>query len=263
MNPPGLTIGQLASHAGVTIRAIRHYHRRGLLAEPIRDASGYRRYNANAVVDLIRIKTMADAGVPLSRVQQLLGAQPAEFSAAVTQIDKALRQKIRELTQHRRALADLAEGDRLFLPPQIVDLIGQLRALGVSDRAVQIERDGWILGAAHLPPERVSEWATQKLTALSDPEFCRIYLACDEAFSWDPTDPRLDHLAESIATWSARHHPETAQTQDDMPAVLALMAADIAAESPAWRKLADLGHQQREPQRHAPTLTPAAPTLTE
>ena len=29
---PMLTIGQLAGHTGVTVRAIRHYHQRGLLA---------------------------------------------------------------------------------------------------------------------------------------------------------------------------------------------------------------------------------------
>ncbi|HYK31487.1 MAG TPA: MerR family transcriptional regulator, partial [Streptosporangiaceae bacterium] len=52
-----LTIGQVADYVGVTIRAIRHYHQRGLLAEPERDYSGYRRYDANAVVDLIKIKT--------------------------------------------------------------------------------------------------------------------------------------------------------------------------------------------------------------
>lgn len=38
-----ITIGQLAAYAGVTIKAVRHYHQRGLLAEPPRDASGYRR----------------------------------------------------------------------------------------------------------------------------------------------------------------------------------------------------------------------------
>ena len=71
-----LTIGQLADYAGVTVRAVRHYHQRGLLAEPARDASGYRRYDANAVVDLIRIKTLADAGVPLARIEELLAAGP-------------------------------------------------------------------------------------------------------------------------------------------------------------------------------------------
>jgi DNA-binding transcriptional MerR regulator len=38
-----LTIGQLAAHAGVTVRTVRHYHAKGLLPESERDASGYRR----------------------------------------------------------------------------------------------------------------------------------------------------------------------------------------------------------------------------
>jgi DNA-binding transcriptional MerR regulator len=49
-----LTIGQLASYAGVTTRAVRHYHQIGLLPEPERDAFGYRSYDAAAVVRLIR-----------------------------------------------------------------------------------------------------------------------------------------------------------------------------------------------------------------
>ena len=43
-----LTIGQLAAYAGVTTRAVRHYHQVGLLPEPERDASGYRTYAAPA-----------------------------------------------------------------------------------------------------------------------------------------------------------------------------------------------------------------------
>ena len=35
-----LTISQLASYAGVTVRAVRHYHAKGLLPEPERDHSG-------------------------------------------------------------------------------------------------------------------------------------------------------------------------------------------------------------------------------
>ena len=64
-----LTISQLAAYAGVTVRAVRHYHQIGLLPEPERDHSGYRTYDAAAVVRLIRIRTLADAGVPLARVQ--------------------------------------------------------------------------------------------------------------------------------------------------------------------------------------------------
>jgi transposase InsO family protein len=65
-----LAIGQLASYAGVTIRAVRHYHEIGLLREPERDASGYRSHDAPAVVRLIRIRTLAEAGVPLARVNR-------------------------------------------------------------------------------------------------------------------------------------------------------------------------------------------------
>jgi DNA-binding transcriptional MerR regulator len=242
MRPSGLTIGQLAAHAGVTVRAIRHYHRRGLLAEPDRDASGYRRYDAEAVVDLIRIKTLTGAGVPLARIQDLLSAEPAEFAEAVAQIDKEMQRKIRQLTRHRRSLAQLAEGDQLFLPAEIVGLLDQLRALGVSERAVRTERDGWILAVAHLPSDKVTEWASHKQAALSDPEFGRLYLAVDEAFGWDAADPRLDTLADWIATWSAHNRPQAEQPPDAMPPVMELMAEDLAAESPAWRRLAELGH---------------------
>ena len=69
-----LTIGQLAAYAGVTVRAVRHYHQIGLLPEPERDASGYRRYGATAVVSLIKIRTLADAGVPLSQIGRMLDA---------------------------------------------------------------------------------------------------------------------------------------------------------------------------------------------
>ena len=79
-----LTIGQLASYAGVTVRAVRHYHQIGLLPEPERDASGYRTYQAAAVVRLIRIRTLAEAGVPLARVRELLDADPETFAAAST-----------------------------------------------------------------------------------------------------------------------------------------------------------------------------------
>ena len=246
MKPPGLTIGQLAAHAGVTVRAIRHYHRCGLLAEPDRDASGYRRYGAQAVVDLIRIKTLAGAGVPLARIQDLLSASPGEFAAATSEIDRALREKIRDLTRHRRQIAELTGGEGLFLPPEVVDLLDQLRALGVSERGVQTERDGWILVAA-LSPELIPGWVGQKRSALADPEFRRLYLACDEAFGWDPADPRLKELAEWVADWSVRHQAgprQASRVPADVPAAVTLITSDAATSSPAWRRLTELARDR-------------------
>ncbi len=254
MTSSTLTIGQLAAHVGVTVRAIRHYHQRGLLAEPARDASGYRRYDAQAVVDLIRIKTLSDAGVPLAHTEELLNAQPEEFAGAIAQIDQALREKIRDLTQSRRRLAELAGGERLFLPAEIVDLLAELRGIGVSERTVRIERDGWILMVA-LSPELVPPWVSEKRAALADPGFQRLYLACDAAFGWDPADPRLASLADAVVTWSLQHRPDPEQaaaagtmataTMGDVAAA-SLMSSHLASLSPAWRRLNELSEEKLE-----------------
>ncbi len=122
-----LTISQLAATAGVTVRTVRHYHHIGLLPEPERDASGYRRYSAQAAVDLIRIRTLADAGVPLARIDAVLHAQPAEFAAAIADIDAELRRKIDQLTEHRRRIAELASGEGLVLPPEVVAILDRMR----------------------------------------------------------------------------------------------------------------------------------------
>ncbi|UKY47796.1 MerR family transcriptional regulator [Streptomyces inhibens] len=236
-----LTIGRLAARAGVTVRAVRHYHQRGLLAEPERDASGYRRYDAQAVVDLIRIKTLADAGVPLARIDELLAAQPEEFAEAITEIDQTLEVKIRELTRHRRRIAELAAGDHLFLPSEVIDILDRMRTLGVSERTVRIERDSWIMLVA-LAPESVPDWVAAKDRALADPEFRRLYLACDEAMDWEPDDPRLPDLAIAMATWKAQQPDH----QQPSAGTLSLMNANITATSPAWRRLMVLLSQARQ-----------------
>jgi DNA-binding transcriptional MerR regulator len=258
---PMLTIGQLAGYTGVTVRAIRHYHQRGLLAEPERDASGYRRYGATAVVDLIRIRTLSEAGVPLARIQELLTAQPRAFAAAITQIDAGLEQKSRDLSEHRRRIAQLARdgGERLFLPDDVIGILTELRALGVSERTVQLERDTWIVMAA-LAPDLVAEWARVKLWAMADPEFRRIYLAADEAFGWDADDPRLLELAETMAVWGAKRDREqgtAAEQPGDIGAVVSLMYAHIGEASPAWQKLEQLSQAYQAPAA-APAEAPAA-----
>ncbi|KOT30993.1 MerR family transcriptional regulator [Streptomyces rimosus subsp. rimosus] len=237
---PVLTIGRLAAHVGVTVRAVRHYHQRGLLAEPERDRSGYRRYGAQAVVDLIRIKTLADAGVPLARIDELLAARPEEFARAVTEVEQDLSRRIRELTRRRRSIARLAAGDRLFLPSEVIGILDRQRAFGVSERMVRIERDSWIMLVA-LAPESVPEWVAAKEKALADPDFRRLYLTCDEAMDWEADDPRLPGLAAAMAAWKARQPPHELPG----PGTLALMDANATAASPAWRRLEELLSRDR------------------
>ncbi len=169
-----LTIGRLASYAGVTTRAVRHYHQIGLLPEPERDASGYRTYDAGAVVRLIRIRTLAEAGVPLARVRELLDADPETFAAATTEIDRQLRAQIRALQEHRRRIAQLGSGDSLAVPEEVVDYLDRLRATGAREAIVEAERDAWILMAARWP-EDVPAIMADKVAQLADPKIVRLY----------------------------------------------------------------------------------------
>lgn len=199
-----ITISQLADYVGVTVRAVRHYHQCGLLAEPPRDASGYRRYDAQAVIDLIRIKTLADAGVPLARIDDLLAAEPTQFGQAVARIDAELAAKIRDLKQYRRRIAELGDGgDQLFLPQDVVEFLDELRDLGVSERAIRLERDGWIMLAARYP-DAVNQFIASKRAYFADPAFQRFYLIYDQAFDWAPDDPRLEELADEMAGYFER-----------------------------------------------------------
>ena len=195
-----LTIGQLAAYAGVTVRAVRHYHQIGLLPEPERDASGYRRYGATAVVSLIKIRTLASAGVPLSRIGQMLEADATAFAEAVQRIDSHLRDEIERLETSRKQIAQLAAGDSLALPPEVISYLDRLREIGVSERMVEGERDGWILVAARWP-DRIREWMPAKLAELDDPQVVRLYRVLSELLESDAgdDDPRLEEAADIMA----------------------------------------------------------------
>ncbi|HKT00137.1 MAG TPA: MerR family transcriptional regulator [Rugosimonospora sp.] len=240
-----LTISQLAAYAGVTVRAVRHYHQIGLLPEPQRDASGYRRYSATAVVSLIRIRTLANAGVPLSQIRQMLDADAPTFADAIHRIDNHLRDEIERLETSRKQIAQLAAGDSLALPPEVVAYLDRLREIGVSERMVAGERDGWILVAARWP-DHIREMVRGKLTELEDPRLVRLYRVLSEIFESDDAgdDPRLEEAADIMADLAEQAYTSGAglnldeAAQDDLPFDL-LDALGVEAD-PRVKRLMDL-----------------------
>jgi DNA-binding transcriptional MerR regulator len=233
-----ITIGQLADYAGVTIKTVRHYHQRGLLAEPPRDSSGYRRYGAEHAIDLVKIKTLAEAGVPLARVKELLAADPGEFAAAIAEIDRSLAERAAELLRTRQRLAALPAGDRLFVSAEVADFLDQLRELGVSQRNVQTERDIWILMQS-VSPKQAAIWIADKRDAMGDPEFRAIYLEYDAAFDWSPDDPRLAALADRTERWLASRPGGSAggEVPAHDPVIAQLIMTSAGVGSPALDRL--------------------------
>jgi DNA-binding transcriptional MerR regulator len=240
-----ITIGQLAAYAGVTIKAVRHYHQRGLLEEPSRDSSGYRRYTAEHAITLIKIATLARAGVPLHRVKALLAADPDHFAAALVEIDANLKARADELRRTRERITRLRSGDRLFVSDEVADYLDELHEMDMSQRAVQLERDGWILMQS-VSPTAAAIWIADKRHGISDPEFRALYLEYDAAFDWSPGDPRLYALAERSGRWLAAHKRgsggEERPLQD--PTIARLLATSLSASSPAWDRLTEIAREQ-------------------
>lgn len=240
-----ITIGQLAKYAGVTIKAVRVYHQRGLLAEPARDSSGYRRYRAQDAIDLVRIRTLVQAGVPLARIKNLLAADPVEFVAAITELDRTLQQRAEEIRRTRRRLARLRTGDGLFVSAGIAEYLDRLRDLGISERSIRMERDLWIL-LQSVEPEQAAAWAADKLDAITDGAFRAIYRDYDAAFDWSPDDPRLPELAGRTGRWLAARRSGAGRTTPALDPNLARLVSEcVAATSPAWDRLDHLGGQPR------------------
>src|SRR5438552_16863774 len=68
-----LRIGDFARLGGVTVRALRHYEAKGLLAAAQVDpATGYRSYRFDQLAALDRVLALRDVGFPLADVRALL-----------------------------------------------------------------------------------------------------------------------------------------------------------------------------------------------
>jgi DNA-binding transcriptional MerR regulator len=240
-----ITIGQLAGYAGVTIKAVRHYHQRGLLEEPSRDSSGYRRYTAEHAIKLIKIATLAKAGVPLDRIKELLAADPDRFAAALVEIDANLKERAEELLRTRKRIARLRSGDRLFVSEEVADYLDHLHELGISERSVQVERDGWIL-LQSVSPKAAAIFIADKRDAFSDPEFRAIYLEYDQAFEWSPDDPRLYALADRSVRWLAAQRSGAGGEERPFrdPTIAQLLATSTGASSPAWDRLTEIAKER-------------------
>ena len=93
---------------------------------------------------------------------------------------------------------------KVLRPRSPTRLSDRLRELGVSQRGVQLERDGWILMQS-VSPKEAAIWIADKRDAIGDPEFRAIYLEYDAAFDWSPDDPRLDDRAHRWLANRAGH----------------------------------------------------------
>ena len=95
------SIGQLAKATDTGIETIRYYERRGLMPEPPRAASGYRRYPADAVQRLRFIRRSKRLGFTLDEISALLQLQAGGQRADIKAIAEAKLEEIETRLLHR------------------------------------------------------------------------------------------------------------------------------------------------------------------
>ncbi|MBE8522319.1 MerR family transcriptional regulator [Amycolatopsis sp. H6(2020)] len=244
-----LTIGQLAGYVGVTAKTIRVYHAKGLLPEPDRDSSGYRRYRASDAVELIKIRTLAEAGVPLARIRELRSG--GGLAAALRQIDDDLAARIEALQATRARLRHLADGDLSPLPDEVVAYLARLPGLGFSERWVALQNDLWLLVFATAPETARTNFRDQA-AMLGNPALLAVVLEYDQVHDLDPHDPRVDALAERLVAATRARYGADLPSYEQGSAIPALVQGAVNASSPAWRRLDTLLRERLTPAKPGP-----------
>jgi len=190
-----MRIGELASTAGVSVRTVRHYHRRGLLPEPARRANGYREYGLRDVITLARIRRLAELGLSLDEVgDALTDPSGRDLYEMLVELDGDLAGQQEELARRRSRLGGLieraAEG-RLHADDTVS---AELRSvLDVVAPSPMADRERELLALLDGSPDR------DRVVAALPPADPELHRRLDELADASVDDPRVPALAEDLA----------------------------------------------------------------
>ena len=91
-----LKAGQVAEQAGVTVQALRHYERLGLLDPVARTEGNHRLYSLDAVDRVRFVRDAQDVGLALSEIGHVLGTERAQAARCAVAAE-LLRNRLRAL----------------------------------------------------------------------------------------------------------------------------------------------------------------------
>lgn len=105
MKKPGrMTVGKLARAGGVAATTVRYYERAGLLAPPIRTASGYRLYGPETAERLQFIRSAQAVGFTLDDIKALLEIEGQQGQQCRIEVQELLTKRLAEVDARLRDL---------------------------------------------------------------------------------------------------------------------------------------------------------------
>jgi len=164
---PTYRIGEFAELAGVTVRALHHYDRIGLL-KPQRSSSGTRLYRLADLERLEQIAALKFLGIPLQEIKLLLKHGPLTLSDSLHVQRQALAEKNRLID---RAIAAIEAAEKVIQSGQTTDASILRKIIEVIDMQPQensmrkyYTEQAWIERAQlrdqweHAPAETRERW---------------------------------------------------------------------------------------------------------
>ncbi|MGI5455646.1 MerR family transcriptional regulator [Streptomyces sp. CA-249302] len=124
------SIGELARRTGLSVKTIRFYSDRGIVAPTDRTPTGYRRYGIEAVVRLDFVRTLRDLGLGLPTIRKVVDQELSLAEVAAAHAE-ALAVQIRTLRLRRAVLTAVAERGAT---PEETDLMHGLAKLSEDER---------------------------------------------------------------------------------------------------------------------------------
>jgi DNA-binding transcriptional MerR regulator len=238
-----MRIGELAALVGVSTRTVRHYHHLGLLPEPSRRVNGYRDYRLRDAVGLARVRRLAELGLSLDEIRDVLADdQGRELREVLQDLDADLARQQAAIAARRQRLAALLAAPDLgpdsTVSPQMASVLRELpaddSAFGALDRELLalIDTGADAAGRAGL---------ADLLRPLTEPAALArgrdLYARMDDLAAADPADPRVAALAEDLA---AHLPPEMAAAMSgaDPDGWLGTVTAEMsAAQAEVFRRV--------------------------
>lgn len=225
---------ELARLAGVTVRALRHYHQVGVLEEPERGPNGYRDYTVHDLIRVLRIKRLSSLGIALEQMPDLLDERETPSNdtqsgtqALLAQLDEELASEINRLQQQRALIEKLrSHAAAPDTPPEIAPFLAPLTTDDLPAWYGSFDRDQAVL-LAHLAGEGGMNHLVDIYRQLSSKEFAPAVTAVNKRFAElgeHTTDDGISELVEHfldvfaplIASYAAHESPFEASGAADL-----------------------------------------------
>jgi len=103
-----MKIGELSERTGISIRSLRYYESKGLLA-PIRQDNGYREYSAMAEEQVRTIRFYLDLGLSTEQIAGFLHCVLINKEAFCEEVLPIFQEKMEEIDEQIRLLSQIRE----------------------------------------------------------------------------------------------------------------------------------------------------------